>query len=388
MRVIKELVKVLDGPVQGSTKADRDRGRQMAQRKSKLPDTEDELNRATSFIGADRAIITESLHELDGEEEGESLWRKLAARMRGGAKAPSSPTPPALPAGPASKGPPPLPKGAAPNARKLYGRAAELHNRWFQSGKLLDDTGREKFSNEIWALITELRRVGSLYSSGLEKARKLGNAKAVADLSSALPILGKAAAHAQLAYSDAKRIGFKPPQREGEFETGWELALRRSAGARALSPQHASAARKRIRAAAAPAFAAALDRAVDAKLLTQFAARHPGGVDARKLRTAYAETANRAFAAEFVRLVGGRPPTSAEDIALGAIIAVAIAQTTARFPIVPPATIAPMAVLVHQALRPRLPELARMAAVIAAAPSAPAARQRQAAPAPAREMAW
>lgn len=169
----------------------------------------------------------------------------------------------------------------------------------------------------------------------------------------------------------------------GESETGWDLALRRSANARQLSPQHANAARKRIRAAAAPAFAAALDSAVDANLLARFAARHPVGVDAAKLRAAYAETANRAFATEFVALVGGQPPASAEDIALGAIIAVAIAQTTSRYPIVPAERVGPMAVLVHRSLRPQLPQLARMAAVIAAAPAAPARPS-----APTHELAW
>ena len=157
--------------------------------------------------------------------------------------------------------------------------------------------------------------------------------------------------------------------------------MRHSGAAQAtVSPQHDREAHRRIRAVSAPAFAAALDRTVNAKLLTQYAARHPGGIDAAKLRAAYVKTVNRAFAAEFVRLVGGRPPASVEDIALGAIIAVAIAQTTGRYPIMPPAAVAPMAVLVHRALRPQLASLARMAAVVAAALPGPTV--------PAREMAW
>lgn len=185
-----------------------------------------------------------------------------------------------------------------------------------------------------------------------------------------------------------RREGSGQP-RDGELETGWDIALRRSTGARALSPEHASAARRRIRAAAAPAFARALDRAVDPKLLTRFAASRPGAVDVGKLRAAFAETANRAFAAEFVRLVGGQPPASAEDIALGAIIAVAIAHTTGTYPLVPAAAVAPMAVLVHRALRPQLPQLARMAAVIAAVPlGTPLATPTPRPSAPAHEMAW
>ncbi len=158
----------------------------------------------------------------------------------------------------------------------------------------------------------------------------------------------------------------------GEGEAGWSAAPRRPAG-RAQHPGPAGEARRRIGAAAAPAFAAAFDKAVDGR-------RHPG--DAAGLRAAHADAASRAFAGAFVWLAGGRPPASSQGIALGAIIAAAIAQANSRHPIVPPAAVAPMAMLVHRSLRPRLATLAKMA--MARAPAAPRPRPAL----NAREMAW
>ena len=194
-------------------------------------------------------------------------------------------------------------------------------------------------------------------------------------------------------------------QAEADGESGWDVARRQldGAGARPPASPHAparsgarvspaalaatvSAARKRIRAATMPAFAAAIDAAVSPALLVRFVRTKPAPADFARLRHAYVATAARHFAADFVRTIGSAPKGTSENLALGAIIATALAQTGRDFPIVPAPAVPAMSVLIHKTLTPRLADLARMAAVVAIAPAA--ARAAAASASPAAEMAW
>ncbi|UYY57242.1 hypothetical protein [Sphingomonas sp. S2-65] len=196
-----------------------------------------------------------------------------------------------------------------------------------------------------------------------------------------------------------------PLAKEADGETGWEVAARRLAGSAApsrapsaVSPSpaargvassgatqlaaQAKAARAKIRPAVAPAFAKALDTAVNPDLILGYVRKRGGAADLPGLRHAWVATAAGDFAAEFVRTIGSAPKGTSENLALGAIIASALAQTGQRFPLVPPGAVPAVSVLIHKTLQPRLPALARMAATIAVAPaSRPAA-------AASREMAW
>lgn len=197
---------------------------------------------------------------------------------------------------------------------------------------------------------------------------------------------------------------------EAEDETGWEQAMRhldaarragersRSApaaappivapGAAARAGAHpalpASEARRQLARAVAPAFAGAIDTAVRPELVVRFARQHPAAGDVAKVRHALVATAARQFAVEFVRTISAAPKGTSEHLALGAIIATALAHASGRFPVIPPAAVPAMSVLIHKALQPRLPVLARMAAAAAARPAAPAASTAS----PARESAW
>lgn len=190
---------------------------------------------------------------------------------------------------------------------------------------------------------------------------------------------------------------------DGEPESGWVVAARRLQGA-APRPRSAPSApsrstastsgrsaaalievRRQLGREAAPAFAAAIDRAVSPELVTRFAQTHPAGFDVAKLRHAYVVTAARHFAAEFGRTIGSIPAGTSSNLALGAIIATALAHAGKQFKLIPTAATPAMSVLIHKLLQPRLPVLARIAATIAPAPErhVPAASRPMI-----RELAW
>lgn len=207
---------------------------------------------------------------------------------------------------------------------------------------------------------------------------------------------------------DRPTVPAPPPAREAEGESGWDIARRkltssaaaRPAAVRGSAPRPivpagpaakanapaslpASEARKQLARAVAPAFAAAIDKAVNADLVVRFVRRHPQGGDLARVRHGYVVSAARQFATEFVRTISAAPKGTSENLALGAIIATALAQAGRQFPLVPAAATPAMSVLIHKQLGPRLPALAALAARIAR--SVPTAAPLAA---PSREMAW